>query len=54
MVQEIVSVKYGASLASVEIIVSTYLLCLYCFISSNAMSVTRVFKLNSNRDLVEL
>ena len=54
MVQEILSVKYGASLASVEIIVSTYLLCLYCFICSNAMSVTRVFKLNSNRDLGEL
>ena len=56
MVQEILSVNYGASLASLEIskYISMYLLCLYCFISSNAMSVTRVFKLNSNRDLGEL
>ena len=48
MVQE-VSVKDGGSLVYVEII--KYLLCLYCFICSNAMLVTIVFKLNNNGDL---
>ena len=48
MVQE-VSVKDGGSLVYVEII--KYLLCLYCFICSNAMPVTIVFKLDNNGKL---